>query len=149
MMIVFAGCSKDGFKYGNISLSPDSITGMYRAEHNACVQTDASGDVVKESPYENSPAWPGSYTVFYEFLENGKIVGYTRYLFEDNGTERRWYLRQTDELSAKNVLNGDAQKRSVETNLWGSEVSRMIIYSSDEKEVQLWLENPSIGKTVV
>lgn len=146
MMATFAGCSKDGFKYGNISLSPDAITGMYRAEHNTCVQTDASGDVVKESSYENSPAWPGSYTVFYEFLENGKIVGYTRYLFKDNGTERCWYLRQTEEQSAKNVLNGDAQKRSVETNLWGSEVSRMIIYSSDENEVQLWLENPSIGK---
>lgn len=146
MMAVFAGCSKGGIRYGNISLEPDEITGMYMASHNTCVQTDASGKVIDKGSYENSPAWPGDYTVFYEFLGNGKIVGYTRYGFESRSAEQCWYLRQTDEQSAKNVLSADVHKRTVDTNLWGSEMNRMRLYSSDENEVQLWLENPSIGR---
>ncbi len=139
MTAAFSGCSKDGFNYGEIKVSPDAIIGTYRAFYNTYVHTDASGNVIDEGHYDNNPGWPGSYEVFYDFTVDGKIVGYTRYNLTKESEEYFWYLRQSDEQISKNVLNVNVEERMVETNLWRSEMLRMIIYSSDENEVQLWL----------
>lgn len=143
---VFSGCAKDSFRYGDISLSPDAISGMYCAAHRTCVQADASGKVAAEEMYENNPGWPGSYTVFYEFFGNGKIVGYTRYLFSGESKEQCWYLRQTDEQISRNFFNVNVEKRLVETNLWEQKTLTLKLYSSGENEVQMWLENPTLGE---
>lgn len=146
MTAAFAGCSKDGFNYGEIKISPDAIIGTYLSEHNTCVHTDASGNVIDESAYENNPGWPGSYDVFYDFTGDGKIVGYTCYSLTVGSKDYFWYLRQSDEQISKNVLKADVEGRIVETNLWGSEALRLTIYASDENEIQLWLENPDYGE---
>ncbi len=147
MVAAFAGCSKnDGFKYGEISVSPSAVSGMYSADHNVMIHTDASGNVTDEHQYEDNPGWMGSVTAFYEFAGDGKIVGYTRYRFTGDSEEQCWYLKQTDEQISKNVLKADVGKRIAETNLWNQTLLKMTIYSSDENEIVLWLENKEAGE---
>lgn len=146
MLTAFAVCLVGCMKWGEIDSDLNGINGIYAAAHFTCVQTNASGKIINEERYLNNPGWPGSYRVYYDFSSDGKIRGYYCYSYWTKDGDLYWSLRQTDEQCSGNYFISNGHKRIVETNLWNSEYKRMTVYCSDDEEIQLWLENPSLGK---
>ncbi len=137
--ISLCGCAK----CGEISVNLNELRGIYKAANTYSVRVDASNRVLEEDMRGGGPAWPGTFTKYYEFCEDGTIVRYTCYSlygkapYSEKNTSY-WVLKQSEEQAADNIFQFDRNNRTVNTNLWGTEHNYMKVYSADNNEIQLW-----------